>query len=346
MIMNIKKISFMLVFVLLLAGLVLSVEAQEEKYNVALSVVWEGNTYAMQSKDEFYAEVNRQKDAGRLDNVYYLSAENSAEKQVSDLEDLYIRDIDILILQPVNPPALSDIIEKFHDKGTIVIPCVSPLETDAYTVSMISDDKEFGAVGAEFLVEKLDGKGKIIALDGMDGITVAINRWAGAQEVFNQYPDIEILAKPFADWDYAKGKVATENLLVAFPEIDGVWSSGGDMTRGAIEAFIEADRPLVPMMGEDNNGFLKLWKEVEHMPGFEAIGCSMPTYFFADALALGVDILDGKVEVGKEVPRDIQLEVYKITEDNLDDFVRPDLSDSFWANTKMEEDLLQELYGN
>ena len=40
------------------------------------------------------------------------------------------------------------------------------------------------------------------------------------------------------------------------------------------------------------------WKEVEDEPGFAAIGCSMPTYFFADALVLGIDILEDKVEVG------------------------------------------------
>ena len=343
--MKIKKIIIVLIVFLLSVGIVFAVEAQGKKYNVALSVVWEGNTYAMQSKDEFYAEVERQKAAGKLNNIYYVSSEFSAEKQVSDLEDLYIRDIDILILQAVNPPALSEIIEKFTDKGIIVIPCVSPLETDAYTVSMVSDDKEFGEVGAHFLVDKLNGKGNIIALDGMDGITVAINRWAGAMQVFSKFPDIKILAKSFADWDYAKGKVVTENFLAAFPEIDGVWSSGGDMTRGAIEAFIEAKRPLVPMMGEDNNGFLKLWKKVGNMPGFDAIACSMPTYFFADALALGVDILEGNVVVGKDVPKNIKLEVYQITKDNLDNFVREDLSDSFWANTKIEEPLLQKLYG-
>ena len=213
----------------------------DKAYNVALSVVWEGNTYAAQSREEFYTEVERQKELGKVDNVYYMSADFSAEKQVSDLEDLYTRDVDILIVQPVNPPALNEIIQKFHDQGTIVIPCVSPLATDAYTVSMMSNDFEFGRIGAEFLVEALGGEGNIIALDGMDGITVAINRWEGALKVFEKYPGIEVLAKPFADWDYAKGKTATENLLAAFPEIDGVWSSGGDMTRGAIEAFVEAN---------------------------------------------------------------------------------------------------------
>jgi len=316
-----------------------------KKYDVALSVVWEGNTYAVQSREEFYAEVERQKAAGTINNVYYLNSDYNAEKQVSDLEDLFTRNVDILIIQPVNPPAVSDIIKKFHDRGTIVIPCVSPLATDAYTLSMVSDDKAFGRTGAQFLVDKLGGKGNIIALDGMDGITVAIDRWAGAMEVFQKYPNIKILSKVFADWDYAKGKAATENLLAAFPQIDGVWSSGGDMTRGAIEAFQESGRKMVPMMGEDANGFLKAWKAMANQPGFDAIGCSMPTYFFADALALGIDILNGKKVVGKDVPRDSVLEVYKITKANLDKYVRPDLSDSFWANTKMDEPTLQRIFG-
>lgn len=319
--------------------------SKKGRYNVALSVVWEGNTYAVQSREEYYAEVERQKKAGRIANAYYVSADFSAEKQVSDLEDLFTRDIDILILQAVNPPAVSEIIKKFHDKGTIVIPCVSPLVTDQYMASLMAYDEDFGAAGAQFLVDKLKGKGNIIALDGMDGITVAINRWAGAKKVFDKYPGIKVLAKPFADWDYAKGKAATENLLSAFPKIDGVWSSGGDMTRGAIEAFVEAKRQLVPMMGEDANGFLKAWKKYESAPGFDAIACSMPTYFFADALVLGLDVAQGKKTVGKDFPKDQVVKVYEIRKANLDKFVRLDLSDSFWANTKMEESLLQKLFG-
>ena len=338
-----------LCFVVLAGSLLFAAGAQEtagpKKYDVALSVVWEGNTYAVQSREEFYAEVERQKAAGTIGNVYYLNADNSAEKQVSDLEDLYTRNVDILIIQPVNPPAVSDIIKKFHDRGTIVIACVSPLATDAYTLSMISDDRAFGRTGAQFLVDKLGGKGNIIALDGKDGITVAIARWDGAMEVFSKYTDIKIVSKVFADWDYAKGKSATENLLAAFPKIDGVWSSGGDMTRGAIEAFVEAKRPLVPMMGEDANGFLKAWKNVKGQDNFAAVGCSMPTYFFADALAQGVEILKGTKKVGTDIPRDTIMQVYTITDDNLAQFLREDLSDSFWANTKMDEATLQRVYG-
>jgi ribose transport system substrate-binding protein len=208
----------------------------------------------------------------------------------------------------------------------------------------MSDDNEFGEVGAKFLVQALDGKGNIIALDGMDGITVAINRWEGAMSVFEQYPGIKVLGKTFADWDYAKGKAASENFLAAFPDIDGVWASGGAMTQGAIEAFVEAGRPLVPMSGEDNNGFLKLWMKYKGQDDFTAVGCSMPTYFFAEGLKLGLDIADGKVEVGVDIDKDQILHVYTITEDNLDQYVRPDLPDSFWANTHMDEDQIKALF--
>ena len=349
--MNGKKLTLVLLAVIFafslgaaMAGTPKKQEAGEDMFNVAFSNVWEGNTWGVQSNAEFYAEVDRQKAAGLVDNVYYANAEFNAEKQVSDLEDLLTKDIDILIIQPVNPPAVSSVIEEFYDNGTIVIPCVSPLVTDKYTASLMSDDREFGQTGAQFLADTLNGNGKIVALDGMDGITVAINRWEGAKSVFDKYPGIEILGKTFADWDYAKGKAATENFLAAFPDIDGVWASGGAMTQGAIEAFVEAGRPLVAMSGEDNNGFLKLWKKYKGQDDFTAIGCSMPTYFFAEGLKLGLDIAQGKVTVGEDIPKDQILHVYTITEENLDQYVRPDLPDSFWANTHMNEEQIKKLF--
>ena len=67
--------------------------SEKDMYNVAFSNVWEGNTWGVQSKAEFYAEVDRQKAAGRVNNVYYTNADFNAEKQVSDLEDLLTKDI-------------------------------------------------------------------------------------------------------------------------------------------------------------------------------------------------------------------------------------------------------------
>ena len=343
------RLGLSLMLLLLASAIVFAGGKQEgakakKAYTVAFANVWEGNTWGVQSKAEFFAEVDRQKALGRVGQVYYSNPNYVADKQVSDLEDLYTKDIDILVIQAVNPPAVSSIIEKFAAKGTIIIPCVSPLATDKYTACLLQDDKEFGAIGAQFLVDKLNGKGNIIVLDGMDGITVAVGRWAGAKEIFDKYPGIKILGKTFADWDYAKGKTASENFLAAFPQIDGVWASGGDMTRGAIEAFVEAKRPLVPMFGEDSNGFLKLWKKYKGQGKFDAVGSSLPTYFFAEGLKLGLDIADGKVAVGKDVQKDQVFHTQKITETVMQKIVREDLPDSFWCNTHMDDEHIKKLF--
>lgn len=72
----------------------------------------------------------------------------------------------------------------------------------------------------------MDGKGKIIVLNGIAGAATDSLRWGGAEEVFKNYPDIEVLGSANASWDYAQGKAAVESMLSAYPEIDGVWCTG------------------------------------------------------------------------------------------------------------------------
>jgi ribose transport system substrate-binding protein len=239
----------------------------------------------------------------------------------------------------VNAEALTPVIEEAYNRGVVVVTTASKLETDKYTAALVSDETEFGRAGGTWLVEKLGGKGNVIILDGMSGIATADQRRAGAMSVFAKHPDIKVVAREFADWDYAKGKMATENMLAANPVINGVWSSGGDMTRGAIEAFVENGRSLVPMTGEDGNGFLKLWKKYIDDPGFDSIATTMPAWIYGEGVNTGIRILKGE-PYEKEVVNPVPT----ILRDTLDQYVREDLNDSFWANTRLPEELIQKFY--
>lgn len=306
-------------------------------YKVGFSNVWVGNSWGVQCVNELESYLKNDK---RVSEYFITDANNDANKQISDIEDLISKNVDLLILQPISPEAVSAVVETAYDQGIVVVTCASPLATDKYSASVLAKDEDFGRVGMEWLAEALGGKGKIIMLNGMSGVTVSTNRTDGAKKVLENYPDIEILGEEYANWDYADGKTATENMLAAFPEVDGVWSQGGEMTRGAMEAFMAAGRDLVPMTGEDSNGFLKMWKE-QAPSGFQAIATSMPTWLFAKGAEIGLDILDGKDPAEKDMVVDIPV----ITPDTLEDYVRDDLSDSFWANTKMPEADIQALYG-
>jgi ribose transport system substrate-binding protein len=80
------------------------------------------------------------------------------------------------------------------------------------------------------------------------------------QDTLKGYPDIELLSAEYGDWDRAKAKQLTENLLQRFPEIDGAFSPAGQMSMGIYEAFDEAGRleELTLSPGDDYNGWAKL----------------------------------------------------------------------------------------
>lgn len=200
------------------------------------------------------------------------------------------------------------------------------------------DEKEFGRISAEWLAEKLNGKGKIVVLNGVAGTATDSLRWGGAEEVFKNYPEIEVLGSANASWDYAQGKAAMESMLSAYPEIDGVWSQGGAMTQGAIDAFLAAGRELVPMTSEGNNGALRAWIENRDQ-GLSCIAPSNPTYTSAEALRTVIKALNGE-----GVPNNVVMDIETVTEENVDNYYRSDMPDSYWVLTELDDSALEKLY--
>lgn len=306
---------------------------KEPPYIIGFSEITLGNTWRTQGMAE--AKYEARKHSKLIKDFYVTNAGGNVSEQISDIEDLLARGVDALCIQPGSLTALNPIIERVYQMGIPVV-LGGPVTMDKFSSMVMIDNVEFGRKGAEWLVEVLNGKGKIIMLNGIEGVD--IERPFGAKEVFMKYPGIKILTEVSADWDYAKGKMAVENLLGAYPEIDGVWSSGGAMTRGAIEAFVEAGRPLVPMVGEDNNGYLKTWKEYKDQ-GYKGIGLSCPTYIYSYQVKIALEAL-----MGLPIYKYVNIPVPTITEDTLDKYVRPDLPDSFWANTRLPDEEIRKIF--
>lgn len=305
-------------------------------YTVGYDIYFAGNTWSVQMYSEFKSAVARHPDL--VKDVIYTESENNISKQIANLEDLITRRVDVIICTPVNPAAVVPVLEKAYQRGIPVVLLAATANTDKYTCLVTVDDRDFGEAGAKWLVEKLGGKGQIIALNGIPGISVSEDRWLGAKSVFDKYPGMKVIANVSADWDYAKAKLAVGNLLAAHPQIDGVWSQGGEMTLGAMEAFQAAGRKMVPMTGEDNNGFLKAWQKLQPS-GFTSIAVSKPTWISAEALRIAIDILQGKA-----VTKDIVMPVDRITDKDLAEYVRSDLPDSFWANSRLTEAEIKTLF--
>jgi ribose transport system substrate-binding protein len=173
-------------------------------------------------------------------------------------------------------------------------------------------------------------------LDGVPGTTGNDLRAAGALDAMG--PDIKVLARQPAGWAYDKGKLVMEDLLSAYPKIDGVYSQGGAMSQGAVDALLAANRPLVPMPGEGYNGFLKTWAK-NRANGFASVAPDDATWQSARALELLTTCLSGGT-----IDKWTELELPVITDDTVQNYVRMDCPDDVWSNTRMSHDEITRLY--
>jgi ribose transport system substrate-binding protein len=337
-----KRLLIGLVLLLAAAGLVTAGgqkgAAEEEGYVIGLSNFSLGNSWRVQMVEE--ARFAAEQHSDLVAELIVTEAENSVEKQISDIEDLIAKNVDAILITAANPKALVPVVDKAMNAGIVVVDFDNLVYTDNVTAHVIVDQKEFGRVQGEWLAKELDGEGEIIAFNGMKGTAISAERYEGAKGVFDQYPDITIVQEVYADWDYAKAKRAMENLLAAYPKIDGVWSQGGAMSEAVVEAYLERGQCPPPVTGEDGNGFLKIWKETqEKCPGWDSISTSMPTWCSAKAMEVALDALEGK-----DVDKEFFIPIPTITSETLEEYVKPDLPDSFWCNSKLPDERVKKMF--
>ena len=91
-----------------------------------------------------------------------------------------------------------------------------------------------------FKTFKTAGKGNIVALQGLLANTPAAERFQGLQKALSENGGVKLLQWVAADWDRTKAYNDTKAMLVAHPDIDGVWCANDDMAMGAIQALKEA----------------------------------------------------------------------------------------------------------
>jgi ribose transport system substrate-binding protein len=330
-----KKIALFFAATLIFCAVATSFAA-EGPFVIGYSEFNMGNSWRTQSVEEAKYAASQNSDVKEL---IVTQADGDVSKQIADIEDLIARQVDAIIINAGSPRALNPVIARAVDAGILVVDFESITESDR-SYHLAIDQEEFGRILADWLVKAMGGKGNVVLFNGMPGTGVNALRLAGGEKVFAQYPDINIVQSVDADWDYAKAKRAMEDLFASNIKIDGIWSQGGAMSHAIIDAYTERGEEPPFITGEDSNGFFKVWKRMsEQYPNFDSIATTCPTWISAAAMELAIDILKGK-----EAERTTLLPIPVITKENIDDYVRMDLPDSYWCSTRLPEDVIKQLF--
>jgi ribose transport system substrate-binding protein len=227
--------------------------------NASISNIWR---VALLHSVQYHAFLHKDE----IEQLIITDANDDPAKQVADIQDLMQQGVDLLIVSAAQSAALDPIVTRATEQGIPVVMVDRRVDSENFVTFVTASDLAIGRFQAQWIVEKLGGKGNVIMLSGIAGASPAELRIQAAKEVFAQYPEITILENQYADWSPAKGKEVMSAMIQKYgQDINAVWSDHGLQGSGSIEAFIEAgyeDGTIPPHTGADLNAQLKL--AVEH----------------------------------------------------------------------------------
>jgi ribose transport system substrate-binding protein len=221
------------------------------------------------------------------------SADVDVPGQIQQIQNLMNRGVDAIIINPNSQDGLNAVIEEAVESGIVVIAVDQEISAQgAYNV--VIDQTEWARISARWLAEQLGGEGDVVLIEGFVGHPANTARMNGVEEVFAEYPGINVVGRASGQWDQATGQQVMSDFLASLPNIDGVWTQDG-MAEGALRAVIAANPAEWPIMvGEARAGYLQLWNEVkQERPEFTTIGVINPPGVGASGLRVAVEILQG-----------------------------------------------------
>jgi ribose transport system substrate-binding protein len=260
--------------------------------------------------------------SGQVSDFTYIHENRSVAEQLADLQTLIASDPDAIVFNPNDPAALNSALDAAQAAGILTV-AVDQFVTDADTYILQNNQKEYARLGAEWLFEKLGGKGKVYYMRGFAGAGADDDRHAGFQEALAKYPDIEVVPSiegEHTQWDSAKTTELINNFLSSgqYDTIQGIWTSGMDFE--VVDAIKAAGKPFVPIVGTDRGKFVTQLLDPTGYPGLEGALVTNTASVGGAGVALAVKLLNGEtVETEPTAPQPNTVLLKPALTDNLTD---------------------------
>ncbi len=247
-------------------------------------------------------------------NLIVMNANNSNNTQLNQVEDLIQRKVDAIILNPTDSDALVPAVVAANKAGIPVITLDRSVNGGKVRMFIASDNVVYGKLEAQYAVKLLNGKGNVVLLTGIPGVSATRDRSKGIMEVLSKYPNIKIVANQSANFDMAKAMSVMESILVAHPNINAVIAENDSMALGAIQAIKSSGRKGIIVIGGD--GIAQGIQAVKK--GTEAVDIAQQPYKMA---ALGVSAAFFAVNNIKLMPSHLAMPLFPVTKKTVDQWI-------------------------
>jgi ribose transport system substrate-binding protein len=225
----------------LIAVAVMSMSAatQAAEQSMALVVSTLNNPFFVTLKDGAEAKA---KELGY--RMVVLDSQNDPAKELANVEDLTVRKVSAILVNPTDSAAVGNAIMLANKAGIPVLTLDRGANVGDVKAHIASDNVAGGKMAGDYIASKLGKNIDVIQLEGIAGTSAARDRGEGfAQAV--KANGFKVLASQPADFDRTKGLNVMENLLAAHPDVKAVFAQNDEMALGAMRATQAAGKQVL-----------------------------------------------------------------------------------------------------
>ena len=217
----------------------LSAATQAAEQSMALVVSTLNNPFFVTLKEGAEAKA---KELGY--QMVVLDSQNDPAKELANVEDLTVRKVSAILVNPTDSAAVGNAIMLANKAGIPVLTLDRGANVGEVKAHIASDNIAGGKMAGDFIASKLGKNIDVIQLEGIAGTSAARDRGEGfAQAV--KANGFKVLASQPADFDRTKGLNVMENLLAAHPDVKAVFAQNDEMALGALRATQAAGKQVL-----------------------------------------------------------------------------------------------------
>jgi len=173
-----------------------------------------------------------------------------------------------IVLAPIDEQALVRPVAEAVAHGVPVVVIDSGLQGTAHAAFVATDNHAGGTLAGQHLGRLLQGSGKVVVLRFQQGSASTTAREAGCLEALATLPGIEVVDSGQYAGDTEKAQKTAASLLLAHPDVAGVFCPNESTTHGFLLALQQSGRAgQVKVVGFDGSAPLQQGLAQGHLHG-------------------------------------------------------------------------------
>jgi len=173
---------------------------------------------------------------------YVPTTADSPTEQTRLVDDAIAKKPDAIVFDPVNDEKLVPAVQKINAANIPVIDITDRSAGGKFVSYVIPDDHELGLATARALLKAIGGKGNVVILEGIPGLTSAVERQKGFLDALKEFPDVKLLATSSGQYQRRPSQNLMERWIRQFPQIDGVLAANDSMAAAAVDTLEARNR--------------------------------------------------------------------------------------------------------